>query len=126
MIDSILGVRSQEETQKIFFRLLEPEVPEDLFLRLMSYSWDQQQQYGWGDQSSFSYDMGSPDFGQEQQFQSFDFFNENAINPFSFRRGTVGSVVLVGLIRSVFVPRNVLQWTLERGVSTGLFATIFF
>ncbi|XP_042881269.1 protein YIPF5-like [Penaeus japonicus] len=41
----------------------------------MSYSWDQQQQYGWGDQSSFSYDMGSPDFGQEQQFQSFDYSN---------------------------------------------------
>ena len=42
----------------------------------MSYSgWDQQQQYGnaWGDQSSFSYDMGSSDFGAEQQFQSFDY-----------------------------------------------------
>ncbi|XP_071522106.1 protein YIPF5 isoform X2 [Panulirus ornatus] len=47
--------------------------------RKMSYSWDQQQQqYGgnWGDQSSFSYDMGSADFGQEQQFQNFEYSSQ--------------------------------------------------
>ncbi|KAK8732854.1 hypothetical protein OTU49_006963 [Cherax quadricarinatus] len=45
----------------------------------MSYSWDQQQQpygSGWGDQGSFSYDMGSSDFGQEQQFQNFEYNNQ--------------------------------------------------
>ncbi|KAK3874760.1 hypothetical protein Pmani_022168 [Petrolisthes manimaculis] len=54
----------------------------------MSYGWEQQQQQdqyggGWdsstgawsggGDQTSFSYDMGTTDFGQEQQFQSFEY-----------------------------------------------------
>ena len=40
---------------------------------------DQQQLYGasgWGDQSNFSYDMGSSGFGQEQQFQSFDYVSD--------------------------------------------------
>ena len=43
----------------------------------MAYNgWNQEQQFGnsgWGDQNSFSYDMGSASFGQEQQFQSFDY-----------------------------------------------------
>lgn len=37
---------------------------------------------GWGDQNSFSYDMGSPqDFGQEQQFQSFDYSTTASTQP---------------------------------------------
>jgi len=40
-------------------------------------NWDpNQQQYGGWDQSSFSYDMGSSDFGSEQQFQSFDYSSQ--------------------------------------------------
>ncbi|KAG7153770.1 YIPF5-like [Homarus americanus] len=47
----------------------------------MSYGWDQQQQphgNGWGDQGSYSYDMGSSDFGQEQQFQNFEYNSQSS------------------------------------------------
>ncbi|CAL4126039.1 unnamed protein product [Meganyctiphanes norvegica] len=55
----------------------------------MAYnSWNQDQygNQGWGDQNSFSYDMGAADFaptdfGQEQQFQSFDYSTSGGSQP---------------------------------------------
>lgn len=45
----------------------------------MSYDGWGEQQFGgsWGDQKNYSYDMNSSEFGQEQQFQSFNYATQD-------------------------------------------------